>query len=696
MRTSERVECNARRVWLAVAGLVLVLGLLAAWAQPAAAQPEAWPTNGEWILLDDDSNDDCGGTPGEPDHREVTRTYYHLNDEWLYLRMCTQEPAGWAADGPGEFNDARYKWFIDTNGDATVSGTSANDAEFVLMLEDRGDNTYAWNDASFWSGGDGGEEQRGEQYLLDDTDDNGDHNEWIGGSPPHYVFNTLSTPSVWYKYTRASDSQPVAPVGATAQVSDQGDTADIGFRITNDGTLPECTDYVDMYVSLAALGEPESLCLLWAVNGEGGNLDQSPDCDRMTAVACILITEPTGYLEVVKDLDPAGDPGLFDLTIDSVTHADDVGDAGTTGKQMVSAGADQPELHTVGEVAGTDTSLDDYNIDIACVDAAGADVDATQQDDSAQWSVPVYDGDDIVCTITNVHKTGSLEVRKDVVPDDPNTRWQFDAIGPSTLSCGGGGDFACAALVSTGAYTIVESAGDSTNLDDYATAWECTIDGADGPSGSGTTAQVTVGEDAEVVCTFTNRLAPELEIVKYRPHGDVRATWNFWYYIDVTNVGTVVADDVVVTDELPPGIAPYAVWVSQGGAYDLDTSTVTWSLPSLGPGQSVRLWIRAQTYSWAAGLWLTNLVCADALYLPEPVCAIDVAYVHEPPPPIPTPTPTLTNTPTPTSTPTHTPTATPTETPEPTATLTATPTEESPPVVEFNYIYLPLVFKSGS
>jgi hypothetical protein len=190
---------------------------------------------------------------------------------------------------------------------------------------------------------------------------------------------------------------------------------------------------------------------------------------------------------------------------------------------------------------------------------------------------------------------------------------------------------------------------------------------------------------------FGNVLRIRLEINKYRPHGDVRATWNFWYYIDVTNVGSGTASEIVVTDELPPEIATWSVLVSNGGVYDPDTNTVTWNLPSLGPGFTAQFWIRAQTYSWAVGLWLRNIVCVDAAGLLEPVCATDTAYVYPPPvPPPPTPTPTAT----PTNTPE--PTATPTETTEPAATPTATPTEEPPPVVPFNYIYLPLMFRNGS
>ena len=172
------------------------------------------------------------------------------------------------------------------------------------------------------------------------------------------------------------------------------------------------------------------------------------------------------------------------------------------------------------------------------------------------------------------------------------------------------------------------------------------------------------------------------------PQGKIIATWNFWYYINFTNTGTQLATDIQVTDTLPPGIQPWSVEASHSGAFDAENSTVTWHVPVLEAGASVELWIKAQTWSYAAGVRLTNLVCVDAPGLVEPACAVDVSYVHRPPSPPPlfvtTPTAgasaTPTPTPTPTSSATATPTLTPTETPTTTAdaTQTLTPTELPP------------------
>jgi hypothetical protein len=71
-----------------------------------------------------------------------------------------------------------------------------------------------------------------------------------------------------------------------------------------------------------------------------------------------------GSIEVVKNLDPTGDPGRFNLfvkqgatTVDSAT---DVGHNGTTGKESVNTGA-----YTVSETAFAGTDLDDYQASLA-------------------------------------------------------------------------------------------------------------------------------------------------------------------------------------------------------------------------------------------------------------------------------------------------------------------------------------------
>lgn len=170
-----------------------------------------------------------------------------------------------------------------------------------------------------------------------------------------------------------------------------------------------------------------------------------------------------------------------------------------------------------------------------------------------------------------------------------------------------------------------------------------------------------------------------LEISKFRSHATIYATWNFWYYIWVTNTATFTVHDIVVTDTLPSGIAPYSVQpgigpvgnCQPGGSFD-GVNTVTWTIAALAPGERASLCIRARTYSTMVGNYLINVAEVRGTES-APASAVDIAYVSAPPvEATATPTPTPTNTPT--ATPTGTITTTPTFTPTPTP--TATPTQE--------------------
>jgi hypothetical protein len=76
------------------------------------------------------------------------------------------------------------------------------------------------------------------------------------------------------------------------------------------------------------------------------------------AVCTIVNDDIAPRLKVVKLLDPTDDPGKFNLQIDGSTAGTgaNVGHNGTTGFVPVTAAVQ----YTVGETAGTGTSLDDY------------------------------------------------------------------------------------------------------------------------------------------------------------------------------------------------------------------------------------------------------------------------------------------------------------------------------------------------
>jgi hypothetical protein len=119
----------------------------------------------------------------------------------------------------------------------------------------------------------------------------------------------------------------------------------------------------------------------------------------------------TGTIKVTKKLLPATDGGKFNLQVDGQTKAANVGDGGTTGTQTVNVGT-----HTVGETAGTGTSLADYNASTSCVDKAHA------RPVDTDGSVNVAKDDAWECTITNTRKPTPPPPPTNTPPTTPPTQ----------------------------------------------------------------------------------------------------------------------------------------------------------------------------------------------------------------------------------------------------------------------------------
>ena len=106
---------------------------------------------------------------------------------------------------------------------------------------------------------------------------------------------------------------------------------------------------------------------------------------------------------MTKVTDPAVDDGLFDLFINATEHATDVADAGSTGAQFATIGA-----NTFAEAAGTDTSLGDY---ISVVSGAGCGGTATA------GTITLAAGENKTCTITNTRRPRVTKVTDPAVDD---------------------------------------------------------------------------------------------------------------------------------------------------------------------------------------------------------------------------------------------------------------------------------------
>jgi len=223
------------RFELVIYPIILIISLTLVsicFTQLASGQP-SWPTS--WIQVDWDVNEDGW----QDDWRDVEYAYYQYDSDYLYLRLeCYSSPgSNWPS------GNARYKWFIDLNGDLHHSGGNIIGAEYLLFVEDTDDDG------------------NGEIYLLKDLDGDGDFDEYGPWPPSNYAD---------YEVTNGS----------------------AGFRITG--------NYIDMYVSWDILGNPTSYSIDWATDEEDSNLNQASTTDTRDERTPIIVHDVAAITQVVN------------------------------------------------------------------------------------------------------------------------------------------------------------------------------------------------------------------------------------------------------------------------------------------------------------------------------------------------------------------------------------------------------------
>ena len=122
------------------------------------------------------------------------------------------------------------------------------------------------------------------------------------------------------------------------------------------------------------------------------------------------------------------------------------------------------------------------------------------------------DGSDITCTFTNTRKTGTLQVVKQLEPEDDEGRFDLRINGNVEFDGAGDGDATDPIVVPAGTHTVAETGDGSTSLADYASSIACTGDAGSG-DGPGPV-NVAVVDGADVVCTITNRHKAMMTVVK--------------------------------------------------------------------------------------------------------------------------------------------------------------------------------------
>jgi hypothetical protein len=248
-------------------------------------------------------------------------------------------------------------------------------------------------------------------------------------------------------------------------------------------------------------------------SGSGSSL-AGVQVDSDEKVTCTITnTRRPGKLTVVKDLKPADDAGAFDLKVGGDVVKSAAGD-GDQGSKTVAPGD-----YTVSELGANGTSLAKYDASIACDNGQSGS-------GSSLAGVHVDSDDDVICTITNQRRKGSITVVKDLVPGTDAGRFDLK-VGDDVVAAAAGDGGQGAKDVVPGDHTVSE-VGANTDLAKYDTSIACTRNGQPAESGDGASlGGVTVDSDDAVVCTITNTRLGSVTVTKTEGGQEPTGTWTF-------------------------------------------------------------------------------------------------------------------------------------------------------------------------
>jgi hypothetical protein len=229
----------------------------------------------------------------------------------------------------------------------------------------------------------------------------------------------------------------------------------------------------------------------------GGQTSLSVTVQAGDVLDCVLTNTraPAAFVNLHKQLVPISDPGRFDLVIGDTLVASAVGDGGQ-GFAPIGAGT-----YTLQELAaaGTGTKLTNYATTIGCRQFGSPDTVT----DGPSRQVTLAPGDFLDCTFLNARKA-KITVKKQLVPKSDTGR--FDLLVDTTVvKAAAGAGAAGSLLVAPGTHQIGEQAATGSNLADYTSSISCTVNGAPGPTGNGTSLPVSANPADQIICTITNQ-----------------------------------------------------------------------------------------------------------------------------------------------------------------------------------------------
>ena len=226
---------------------------------------------------------------------------------------------------------------------------------------------------------------------------------------------------------------------------------------------------------------------------------------------CTITNSRLPTFQVKKVCDPTTDAGRFDLRIKGSAASTDVACGGQTNAVIVAIG-DGSASNFVGEQGNGSTSLTSFTTTLSCTKngqlISGYPTGTLTPDGSGiiqqALGTTLAAGDVGVCTFTNVRKP-TLTVNKVCLPTGDGGKFNLRIDGNTVTADAACGGTTGQQVVTVGSHTVAETAGTSTDLNNYTTliGGDCAADGS-----------VTVGAGQNKVCTITNTRKPTLRVDK--------------------------------------------------------------------------------------------------------------------------------------------------------------------------------------
>ena len=232
-----------------------------------------------------------------------------------------------------------------------------------------------------------------------------------------------------------------------------------------------------------------------------------PVDSNQTVICTITNTRRQGTIQVVKDLIPSTDPGLFDLKVERPTVK-----AGAVDGDSGSAGV-APGNHTVSETGAGTTSLTKYTSSIECKLGTTTVASGLRREPRQRPRGLEPDGD------LHDHQHAQSGHDPGRQGSDPLDRPRFDSTSRSTARRSRPAPWTATRARPTstaGNHTVSETGAGTTDLAKYTSSIECKLGTTTVASGSGASlANVPVDSNQTVICTITNtRNTGTIEVVK--------------------------------------------------------------------------------------------------------------------------------------------------------------------------------------